>query len=79
MKAEKVTIENEALDRLTEIGAKSSLRFAVQLLSLASQNSKSSKRKSVTVEDVQQVDSLFMDTTEATEHLRKYEEKLVYH
>jgi TBP-interacting protein len=76
---EKVTIENEALNKLTEIGAKSSLRFAVQLLSLAAQNAKSAKRESVGLVDVQRVDSLFMDTTEATEHLRKYEEKLMYH
>jgi len=76
---EKVTIENEALERLTEIGAKSSLRYAVQLLSLGAQNAKTMKRESVTNEDVERVDSLFMDTFEATEHLRKYEEKLMYH
>ncbi len=76
---EKVTIENEALERLTEIGAKSSLRYAVQLLSLSAQNAKTMKRESITNEDVERVDSLFMDTFEATEHLRKYEEKLMYH
>jgi DNA helicase TIP49 (TBP-interacting protein) len=37
------------------------------------------KRKNVTVEDVDRVDALFMDVTEASEHLRKYEEKLMYH
>jgi len=76
---EKVTIENDALEKLTEIGAKSSLRYAVQLLSLAAQNAKIAKHESVTVKDVERVDSLFMDTSEATEHLRKYEEKLMYH
>jgi TBP-interacting protein len=76
---EKVVIENDALEKLTEIGAKSSLRYAVQLLSLSAQNAKLTKRESVTLEDVERVDSLFMDTSEATEHLRKYEEKLMYH
>jgi len=76
---EKVTLENDALEKLTEIGAKSSLRYAVQLLSLAAQNAKVMKRESVSVDDVQRVDSLFMDTYEATEHLRKYEERLMYH
>jgi len=76
---EKITIDNDALEKLTEIGRKSSLRYAVQLLSLAAQNAKAMKRDAVTVEDVERVDLLFMDVTEATEHLRKYEEKLMYH
>ncbi|HDJ04899.1 MAG TPA: TATA box-binding protein, partial [Candidatus Bathyarchaeota archaeon] len=76
---EKVTINNDALDKLTEIGAKSSLRYAVQLLSLAAQNAKVRKSEVVTIKDVERVDSLFMDVSEATEHLRKYEEKLLYH
>jgi len=76
---EKVTTENDALERLTEIGAKSSLRYAVQLLSMAAQNAKVMKRESVSLQDVERVDSLFMDTHEATEHLRKYEDKLMYH
>jgi len=78
-KEEKVTIENDALERLTNIGAKSSLRYAVQLLSLAAQNATAMKRKTVTLEDVERVDALFMDISEASEHLRKYEEKLMYH
>ena len=76
---EKVTINNDALDKLTEIGAKSSLRYAVQLLSLAAQNAKVRKSEVVTLKDVERVDSLFMDVSEATKHLRKYEEKLMYH
>jgi TBP-interacting protein len=76
---EKVTIGNDALERLTNIGAKSSLRYAVQLLSLAAQNATAMKRKTVTLEDVERVDNLFMDISEASEHLRKYEEKLMYH
>lgn len=76
---EKVTINNDALEKLTEIGTRSSLRYAVQLLSLAAQNAKVRKNETVTLEDVKRVDSLFMDVTEATEHIRKYEEKLMYH
>ncbi|MCS7120319.1 MAG: hypothetical protein NZ952_03850 [Candidatus Bathyarchaeota archaeon] len=76
---EKVTIENDALERLTQIGAKSSLRYAVQLLSLAAQNAKVMKHETVKLEDVERVDSLFMDTYKASEHLRKYEDRLLYH
>ncbi len=76
---EKVTIDNDALEKLTDVGVNSSLRYAVQLLSLSAQNAKSSKHDTVTVEDVERVNSLFMDMGEAAEHLRKYEEKLMYH
>jgi len=76
---EKVKIEADALERLTEVGSKSSLRYAVQLLSLAAQNARAMKRERVTVEDVERVDKLFMDIGEAAEHLKKYEERMMLH
>jgi TBP-interacting protein len=76
---EKVKIEKEALEKLTEVGAKSSLRYSVQLLSLAAQNAKAMKREKVNIEDVERVDKLFMDVGEAAEHLKKYEEKMMLH
>jgi TBP-interacting protein len=76
---EKVKMDKRALERLTQVGAKSSLRYAVQLLSLAAQNARSLGHEKVTVEDVDRVDSLFMDIGEAAEHLKKYEEKLMKH
>jgi len=76
---EEIQIDSDALERLTDVGAESSLRYAVQLLSLAAQNAKAMKRDRVTVEDVNRVDSLFMDVTEAMEHLKKYEDRLLTH
>jgi len=76
---EKVKIDKKALETLTEVGSKSSLRYSVQLLSLAAQNAKAMGRELVTVEDVERVDKLFMDIGEAAEHLKKYEEKLMIH
>jgi len=76
---EKIKLDNEALEKLAEVGAKSSLRYAVQLLSLAAQNAKAAKKAKVTVEDVQRVDDLFMDIGEAAEYLRKYEERMMVH
>jgi len=67
------------LEKLTQIGAKSSLRYSVQLLSLAAQNAKAMKHEKVSAEDVERVDKLFMDIGEAAQHLREYEEKLMYH
>lgn len=76
---EKVKLNREALERLTQVGARSSLRYAVQLLSLAAQNARSLGHEEVAVEDVARVDSLFMDIGEASEHLKKYEEKFMKH
>ena len=76
---EKVKIEKDALQRLTEVGSKSSLRYSVQLLSLAAQNARAMKREKVKVEDVERVDKLFMDAGKAAEHLKKYEEKMMLH
>ena len=76
---EKIEIENDALEKLTEVGEKSSLRYAVQLLSLAAQNAKRLKREKVKIEDVERVNTLFMDINEAAEYLRKHEEKLLTH
>ena len=76
---EGISISEEALNELTEIGARTSLRYAVQLLSLAAQNARVAKRDRVEVEDVRRVDELFMDVSEAAEYLRKYEEKMMRH
>lgn len=76
---ERVEISEEALGKLTELGAKTSLRYAVQLLSLASQNASASRRSRVELEDVERVGRLFVDVSGATEYLRKYEEKLLKH
>jgi TBP-interacting protein len=76
---EKIKLDVKALNRLAEVGAKSSLRYAVQLLSLAAQNAKALNKEKVSLEDVQRVDDLFMDINEAAEYLKEYEEKLMIH
>ena len=76
---EKIKMEDDAIRKLTEVGSKSSLRYAVGLLSLAAQSAKTASRDRVTVEDVDRVDKLFMDIGEATEYLKRYEEKMMTH
>jgi len=78
-KEEKINIKENALEKITEVGAKTSLRYSVQLLSLAAQNAKSAKHKEVTIKDVERVSKLFMDVSEATQHLKKYEDKMMFH
>ncbi len=76
---EKIKMENDAIRKLTEVGSKSSLRYAVGLLSLAAQSAKTADRDKVTVEDVERVDKPFMDIGEAAEYLKRYEEKMMTH
>ena len=75
---EKVKLKENALQKFTEIGAKYSFQYSVELLSLAAQNAGSSKHKSVTVKDLERVNGLFIDASEAAEHLKKCEDKLMY-
>lgn len=76
---EKIEMEDDAIRKLTEVGSKSSLRYAVGLLSLAAQSAKTASRDRVTVEDIDRVDKLFMDIGEAAEYLKRYEEKMMTH
>jgi TBP-interacting protein len=78
-KEEKIEMEDEALEKLTKVGANTSLRYAVQLLSLAAQNAKARGSEKIKKDDVDRVDELFMDVTEAAEYLKKYEERLMVH
>lgn len=76
---EDIDLDEEALNKLTEIGSKRSLRYSVQLLSIAAENARSRGASKVSVEDVDRVDDLFMDVSEAVEHLRKYESLMLKH
>jgi TBP-interacting protein len=78
-KEEKIEMEKDAIQRLTDVGSKSSLRYAVGLLSLAAQNAKTAKRKKVILKDIERVDKLFMDIGEAADYLKKHEEKMMTH
>lgn len=76
---EEISLDDSALSRLTEIGAETSLRYSVQLLSLAAQNAKGRDGEEVGGEDVDRVASLFKSAEEAASYLRKYEEELLKH
>ncbi|OYT50109.1 MAG: TATA box-binding protein [Desulfurococcales archaeon ex4484_204] len=76
---EDIKLSDGALNKLTEIGARRSLRYAVQLLSIAAENARSRGANEVDAADVDRVDHLFMDVTEAVEHLKKYESLMIRH
>merc|ERR1712032_1786652 len=69
---ENVTIEEEALVALGEIGGNTSLRYAVQLLTPGPILAKTSGRESITKEDIQELDSLFYDAKSSAKVLAEY-------
>ncbi|KAL9938600.1 hypothetical protein V8E36_002319 [Tilletia maclaganii] len=69
IKVEGLQVEEDALDKLTEEGVKSSLRFALQLLTPASILSQAYGRESITVADVSEADVLFIDARRSARNL----------
>ncbi len=77
IKEEKVEIEEDALNYLTEIGEKSSLRYAVQLIAPASNISNHNKRKKIKKEDIQEAEKLFADVKRSIKYLKEYERMML--
>ena len=77
MKEEKVKMEEEALDYLTEIGNKASLRYAVQLIAPASNIASYNKREKISKEDIKEAEKLFADVKRSMKYLKEYEEMMM--
>jgi len=75
IRAEEAEIEltPEALEKLVEIGTKTSLRYAVQLLEPARILAEERGSSRVDVEDVEKARKLFVDVSVSVEYLKKYE------
>jgi TBP-interacting protein len=74
---EEISINEKALELLTEIGEKTSLRYAVQMLTPAYIHAKKNGRKEVTPEDVEEVKRLFADVKESARYLKEHEEEML--
>ena len=74
-KTEGLTVEEEALTALGEVGQRATLRYAVQLLTPASLTAKVNGRQSITAEDVKEVGSLFLDAKSSAKILMTDKEK----
>jgi len=75
--AEKVKIDKEALDYLTEIGARTSLRYAIQLIAPAYEVAKEENSEMIKKKHVERVENLFVDVKRSVEYLRKFEERFL--
>lgn len=76
-KEEKIEVSEEALEYLTQIGVKTSLRYAVQLLTPSMEHAKENGRKKITKEDVQAVEKLFADVKRSASYVRSHEKEFM--
>jgi len=74
---EGVELRDDALEMLTDIGVKESLRYAVQLLTPASILARQRGSGVVEVADVKEAARLFVSMKESAEYLKKYEESFL--
>jgi RuvB-like protein 1 (pontin 52) len=70
---EGVEVEKDALELLGEIGARTSLRYSVQMLTPARIIAETVGRKKITLDDVKQVDALFVDGKASSQLLAESE------
>lgn len=70
---EKINIEKDALDYLTELGLSSSLRYSIQLLAPSFEIAKQEGKEKVERKHVEKVQSYFVDTKRSVKYLREYE------
>jgi len=76
-KATKIKLTKEALEKLTEIGIETSLRYAVQLMEPAWERARVLRRDYVDVEDIEYVRKLFVDVKESSKYARDFEKQFL--
>ncbi|CAG0883814.1 unnamed protein product [Darwinula stevensoni] len=72
-------ISDDGLLILTRIGMEASLRYAIQLISLAYLVATRRKGTEITVEDIKKVYTLFLDEVRSTAFLKEYQDQFMFH
>lgn len=76
-RAEKIELDDQALEYLTEIGTKTSLRYAIQLIAPAFEIAKTDNSKKIKKEHVERVKNLFADVNKSVDYLKEYEKQFL--
>jgi TBP-interacting protein len=76
-KAERIEVEDEALNLLTKIGVETSLRHAVQLMAPAKVIAESENSKVITKAHVEKANFLFADIKRSVGYLHEYEKQFL--
>jgi len=75
---EDAEISEEALTVLTKIANETSLRYAIQLISVAGLTAKKRKGTEISIEDIKKVYSLFLDEQRSTDFLKEYQDEFMF-
>merc|ERR1712196_150506 len=76
---EDVEMSDAAKELLTKIGADSSLRYAIHLITVANLVALKRKAQEVDVQDIRKVYSLFVDVKRSTQFLHEYQQEFMFH
>jgi len=76
-KTESILIEESAIEALGDVGVKTSLRYAIQLLTPANILGGINGREKVSVEDIEEVNGLFFDGKASARMLQETTEKYI--
>ena len=75
---EDVTVAPDAAALLTKVGAETSLRYAIHLISAASLAAQRRKSAAVEVEDVSKAYTLFLDVKRSVQYLQEFQDQYMY-
>eukprot|EP00128_Syssomonas_multiformis_P000728 Colp12_sorted_trinity150504_noHs@6717 len=75
---EDVEMSDDAKEVLTRIGAETSLRYSIQLITGANLVCRKRKGAEVEVDDVKKVYSLFLDESRSTQFLKEYQQEFMF-
>merc|ERR1719400_504321 len=75
---EDTEISDDALTVLTKIANETSLRYAIQLISVAGLTCKKRKGTEISIEDIKKGYSLFLDEQRSTEFLKEYQDEFLF-
>ncbi|KUO42704.1 MAG: TATA box-binding protein [Hadesarchaea archaeon YNP_N21] len=76
-RTEKISLTDEALNYLADIGEQTSLRYSVQLLAPASEIAARENAKKVSKQHVERARQMFVDVSRSVKHLQEFEEKML--
>jgi len=71
-------MSEDALSVLTKVAGETSLRYAIQLITVASLVRKKRKGTEISIEDVKRVYSLFFDEKRSCEFLKEYQDEFMF-
>ncbi len=75
---EDVELSEEALDFLTEIGAQTTLRYSIQLITTSSLLAAKRKASEVDLVDIRRAYSMFLDVKRSSDYLRDHQKEYLF-